>query len=81
MSGIYKDKQKDEEQEDSSFDLGYEIPETKGTLDALTAMIRAQHEEEEKKNGKKNTKKKRGGGVICCCGAEGCGIGPMVEKA
>ena len=69
------------------------MPDTKSMLQkmdqAIAEELKAEHsvmmeqlESEEEKQGvdKKAKKKQRQGGVICCCYAEGCRIGPMVER-
>ncbi len=73
----FRQKEKEEEQEE--FDVGFKIPDTK--TDRITEILRKEHNKlNELEDPKKKKKQKRGKSIICCCGEEGCGIGPMKER-
>ena len=79
MSQKTKEYQKDEDED--SFDAGFDIPQTKSALNSLQQALWDAHQEEneeDKKQGK--PKKQKRGGVICVCGNPSCGIGGFVER-
>ncbi len=88
--GIFREREPESKEASDSFDSGIVLPDTKSVLSdlekAFLSELQREHREETKqedKEGKSSTKKRREqkrGGIICMCMAEGCGIGPMIEK-
>lgn len=75
---------------DDDFEASFKIPDTTSALKGLTDALQANHQLQEQKEAeeekaapdkKKKRQEQRRGGVICCCMREGCGIGPMLERA